>query len=213
MALKAKIAAASSYFESNVEPMAPPQRLITPQEQLQLQLQSQEERERSLNLIIDSDGRTIDKRTGELVQIQSRLPTLKANIQAKKRDIDSKIKKNASSQDLFASGIASTISGLSSVFTPGITAMVSQIPKEETPEAGAFFDPRLKLKTAERNKRSLKFSEQGVYVDLANKLRTKSKLQQLQKEIASISKKTGISSDSRLALIQPKRISVSVFFT
>ncbi len=89
--------------------MAPPQRLITPQEQLQLQLQSQEERERSLNLIIDSDGRTIDKRTGELVQIQSRLPTLKANIQAKKRDIDSKIKKDASSQDLFASGIASTI--------------------------------------------------------------------------------------------------------
>jgi len=190
------------------------QRQITPQEQLQLQLQSQEERDRSLNLIIDSEGRTVDKRTGEIVQIQSRLPTLKANIQAKKRDIDSKIKKNTSSQDLFASGIASTISGVSSVFTSSISAMVSQIPKEEMPESSAeskaFFDNRLKLKTAERSRRPLKFSEQGVYVDLANKLRTKSKLQQLQKDIASISKKTGISSDSRLALIQPKRVSVSI---
>jgi hypothetical protein len=36
--------------------------------------------------IIDAEGRTIDKRTGEVVQIQSRMPTLKANIKAQKRD-------------------------------------------------------------------------------------------------------------------------------
>ena len=49
------------------------------------------------------------------------------------------------------------------------------------------------------------FNEKGKYEDIGNKLRTKSKLQMLQQEIASISKKTGISSESRLALLQPKR--------
>lgn len=211
LALKAKIAAASSNLDRTLEATATVARhQLTPLEQLQVQQESQEERERSLNLIIDSEGRTIDKRTGELIQIQSRLPTLKANIQAKKRDYDSRIKKGGND---YASGIASTISGLSSVFSPSVSGLVSQIPNQampetnETPQSDLFFDPRLKLKTAERNKRKLTFTEKGVYVDIANKLRTKSKLQQLQQEIATISKKTGISSDSRLALIQPKRVS------
>jgi U4/U6 small nuclear ribonucleoprotein PRP3 len=61
-----------------------------------------------------------------------------------------------------------------------------------------------------RNKRKLVFNEKGKYEDIANKLRTKTKLTQLQQEIAAISKKTGISNDSRLALIQPKRVSVKI---
>ena len=61
------------------------------------------------------------------------------------------------------------------------------------------------MKTAVRNKRKMVFNEKGKYEDIGNKLRTKSKLQMLQQEIASISKKTGISSESRLALLQPKR--------
>ena len=61
-----------------------------------------------------------------------------------------------------------------------------------------------------RNKRKLIFNEKGKYEDIANKLRTKTKLAQLQQEIATISKKTGISNDSRLALIQPKRVSVKI---
>lgn len=206
LALKAKIAAASSNLEQSFETVQMQQKLLLPLEQMQTQQQTQEERERSLNLIIDSEGRTIDKRTGELVQIQSRLPTLKANIQAKKRDINSRFKKSA---DSIASGIASTISGVSSVFTSEKLELQPPEPSvsESTQQSELFFDPRLKLKTAERNKRKLAFNDKGVYVDLANKLRTKSKLQQLQTEIATISKKTGISSDSRLALIQPKRIS------
>jgi hypothetical protein len=108
------------------------------------------------------------------------------------------------------SGIASTVSGLSSVFSTvsGEQASRDKVSEEASAQSELFFDPRLKLKTAERNKRRLAFVDQGVYVDLANKLRAKSKLQQLQQEIATISKKTGISSDSRLALIQPKRVSV-----
>ena len=61
------------------------------------------------------------------------------------------------------------------------------------------------MKTAVRNKRKMVFNEKGKYEDIGNKLRTKSKLQMLQQEIASVSKKTGISSESRLALLQPKR--------
>ncbi len=68
----------------------------------------------------------------------------------------------------------------------------------------------LRQKTAIRNKRKLLFNDKGKYEDLANKLRTKTKLSLLQQEIAAISKKTGISNDSRLALIQPKRVTVSI---
>lgn len=210
LALKAKIAAASSNIEQNFEVAQMQQKMIAPQSQEQQQ-QTQEERDRSLNLIIDSEGRTIDRRTGELVQIQSRLPTLKANILAKKRDITSRLKRSA---DSLSSGITSTISGMSTVFTDqaGIESTIvggeKTVATDDTQaQTELFFDPRLKLKTAERNKRKLTFNDKGIYVDLANKLRTKSKLKQLQQDIASISKKTGISSDSRLALIQPKRIS------
>jgi hypothetical protein len=58
---------------------------LTP-EQIQ-NAQAAEERDRSLNLVIDAEGRTIDKRTGEVVQLQSRQPTLKANIRSKKKEI------------------------------------------------------------------------------------------------------------------------------
>ena len=58
---------------------------LTP-EQIQ-NIQAAEERDRSLNLVIDAEGRTIDKRTGEVVLIQSRQPTLKANIRSKKKEI------------------------------------------------------------------------------------------------------------------------------
>lgn len=204
MALKAKIAAASSNINQRIDSQMQFQQII-PEHNFQTPQQTAEERERSLNLIIDSEGRTIDKRTGELIQIESRLPTLKANIQAKKRDYNSRVKK---STDLFASGIASTISGMSSVFTTNSELLIEEKKEPEVQEQSElYFDPRLTLKTAERNKRKLAFAEKGVYVDFANKLRTKSKLIQLQTEIATISKKTGISSDSRLALIQPKRIS------
>lgn len=55
------------------------------------------------------------------------------------------------------------------------------------------------------------FNEKGKFEEIANKLRTKAKLHQLHQEIQTISKKTGISSDSRLALIQPKRVTTVSF--
>ena len=46
-------------------------------------------------------------------------------------------------------------------------------------------------------------------MDLGKKLRDKAKLELLKQEINKIAKKTGISSESKLALIQPKRFQVS----
>ncbi len=120
----------------------------SPIEQLQMRQQTLEERERSLNLIIDSEGRTIDKRTGEVVQLQSRMPTLKANIKAQKRDHDQREKKTT---DLFSSGIASTMSGISSVFSNKSSTTISQPPTSNVQSmtnnefaSELFFDPRLK---------------------------------------------------------------------
>jgi U4/U6 small nuclear ribonucleoprotein PRP3 len=68
------------------------------------------------------------------------------------------------------------------------------------------------MKTVVRNKRKLVFNEKGKYEDIANKLRTKAKLQVLQKEISNISKKTGIGAESRLILVQPKKALVILNF-
>ncbi|CAF0703588.1 unnamed protein product [Brachionus calyciflorus] len=201
IALKAKIAASVANAQvknilDNVPVSIPtsfPDQLIQRQHTL-------EERDRSLNLIIDSEGRTIDKRTGEVVLLQSRMPTLKANIKTQKRDYRTAMGGDKSE---YASGIASTISGVSSVFQAKVVP--EKKPEGEKEVSEAFFDNRLKIKTAERNKRKLVFNEKGKYLDIANKLRAKSKLVLLQKEIASISKKTGISNESKLALIQPKK--------
>lgn len=204
MALKARIAAsvanvqAKNYFENT--PITMPRTLP---EQLMQRQQNMEERDRSLNLIIDSEGRTIDKRTGEVVLMQTPLPTLKANIKTQKRDYRTAM---GGDKKEYTSGLASTISGVS-------TAMDAKLGdkrlegEKETPET--FYDSRLKFKMKERTKRKLVFNEKGKYLDIANKLRAKSKLLLLQKEIASISKKTGISNESKLALIQPKRTTVS----
>ena len=97
--------------------------------------QAAEERDRSLNLVIDSEGRTIDKRTGEIVPIQSRMPTLKANIRTTKKKeplkpIDIKEEKPAEEEP------------------KPFQFTKNMVPLEETKpadEASAFFDNRLKL--------------------------------------------------------------------
>ncbi len=121
---------------------------VVPQvlEQQQQRQQTIEERERSLNLIIDSEGRTIDKRTGEVVQLQSRMPTLKANIKAQKRDYRTAM--SGDKRGDAASGIATTMSGFSSVFT-GISTVIEEKAQPVAPPvtegvSELFFDPRLK---------------------------------------------------------------------
>ena len=122
MALKAKLAAsvASAEVQSMLDKTKATEKVqLSLQEQLVQRQVSAQERELSLNLIIDSEGRTVDKRTGQVVQIQSRVPTIKANIKTQKRDHKGP---GGDKNDLFASGIASTISmssGVMSVYPGG----------------------------------------------------------------------------------------------
>jgi hypothetical protein len=45
-----------------------------------------EDRDRPVHVTIDKEGRTIDSMTGEVLQIPSRMPTLKANLRVQKKD-------------------------------------------------------------------------------------------------------------------------------
>ncbi|KAL9976635.1 hypothetical protein ACROYT_G013957 [Oculina patagonica] len=118
-------------------------------------------------LILDESGRTVDA-AGRAIQLTSRMPTLKANIRAKKAE-QFKIEK----------------------------------PPEDLNES-KYFDPRVGIKAAQRSKRGFKFHEKGKFQQIAQRIRAKTQLDKLQKEIAAAAKKTGISSATKLALITPK---------
>ncbi|KAK3742737.1 hypothetical protein QZH41_018948 [Actinostola sp. cb2023] len=119
-------------------------------------------------LILDDKGRTVDS-SGKAVQLSSRMPTLKANIRAKKRE---QFKVEKPSEDL----------------------------TERT-----YFDSRVAIPSATRNKRTFKFHEKGKFQEIAQRIRAKTQLEKLQKQIAAVAKKTGISSATKLALIAPTK--------
>lgn len=78
--------------------------------------------------------------------------------------------------------------------------------KPEIEEEGVkFFDDRITVKPAVRNKRALRFHEPGKFQQMAERLRMKAQLEKLQNEISQIARKTGISSATKLALIAPKQ--------
>lgn len=125
-------------------------------------------------LILDAEGRTVDK-SGRAINIPTLLPTLKANIRAKKRE-------NFKTQ---------------------------MTEKQEEFNEAKFFDERITLKPALRNKRALRFHEPEKFIKMAEKMRMKAQLEKLQNEISQIARKTGISSATKLALIAPKQDSHS----
>ena len=117
-------------------------------------------------LILDHEGRTVDI-TGKEVQLVHRMPTLKANIRAQKRE------------------------------------QFKLTTQERTHDEAhsKFYDPRVETKPTVRTKRSFKFHEPGTFEHLAQKIRTKAKLEVLQKEIAQAAMRTGVSSAARLAVL------------
>jgi U4/U6 small nuclear ribonucleoprotein PRP3 len=139
--------------------------------QKQAQAQAQQAQSKPTPLILDEQGRTIDAKTGETIQLQQHMPTLKANIRAKRRE--------------------------------QFKAVQDKAP--EVISESKFFDPRVGEKAAVRTKRGFRFHDEGKFVGLASKLRTKALLEKLQNEIASAAKKTGIASAAKLATIQPKK--------
>lgn len=91
-------------------------------------------------LILDDAGRTVDA-TGKAIQLTQRMPTLKANIRAKRRQ-EFKITQQEKPQD--------TVS-----------------------DSSKFFDPRVTLLPAVRQKKGFKFHEKGKFLQVAQRVRAK----------------------------------------
>ncbi|NXR74054.1 PRPF3 protein, partial [Pycnonotus jocosus] len=75
----------------------------------------------------------------------------------------------------------------------------------ENMESNTYFDPRVSITPAQRQKRTFKFHEKGKFEKIAQRLRTKAQLEKLQAEISQAARKTGIHTSTKLALITPKK--------
>ncbi|XP_034482357.1 U4/U6 small nuclear ribonucleoprotein Prp3 [Drosophila innubila] len=142
---------------------------------------AQQQQERPKPLILDEEGRTVDK-SGRAINIPTVTPTLKANIRAKKREV---FQRQTTGPEGSGGNSGSTSTGQD--------------------DAIKYFDDRIALKPTVRNKRTLRFHEPGKFQQLAERMRMKSQLERLQNEISQIARKTGISSATKLALIAPKQ--------
>ncbi|KAF7261469.1 hypothetical protein EG68_01179 [Paragonimus skrjabini miyazakii] len=128
------------------------------------------------NVIFDEEGKTIDATTGEEIQLTHYTPTLKANLRARRAQ----------------------------QFKEVLQTNAQKKPQKNL-TASPYFDPRLSLKAARRPRKQLTFYEPGKFIQLAQRIRTKYQLQQLQESVAQAVKRTGIASAAKLSTIQPKR--------
>ena len=71
----------------------------------------------------------------------------------------------------------------------------------------------LRIKGATRQPKAMKFNESGKYIQLAQKQRAHSKLEELQKQIAATAKKTGISTVAKRVMLSDNNLSVSTIIT
>ena len=83
-------------------------------------------------------------------------------------------------------------------------AQLHERPPEEISETG-FFDQRVSVKPAARSGRRFTFHDKGKFEQQANRLRTQARLERLQSEIAQTSKRTGIASAAKLAVISTRK--------
>ena len=129
-------------------------------------------------LVLDDEGQTVNAQTGEKLALTPRMPTLKANIRAKKHE---EFKQLLS------------------------TSMSKKDSSDSKPEASVHFDPRVDLKPSIRQpRRNFKFHEPGKFETMAKKIKMKAQLDKLHGEISEAAKRTGIQAAVKLALVQPK---------
>ncbi|CAF4180883.1 unnamed protein product, partial [Rotaria magnacalcarata] len=140
-----------------------------------------EDRDRPVHVTIDREGRTIDSMTGEVLQLPSRVPTLKANLRVQKKEV---IKQETPKSKLAKETV---------IEHPGLDA------------SAVHFDARIGTHAASRNSRPLVFNKKGKYEEIANRQRAKAKLERLQQEISQIAKRTGIAVENQVTIIQPKK--------
>ncbi|CAF0894597.1 unnamed protein product [Adineta steineri] len=139
-----------------------------------------EPRERPVNVTIDREGRTIDTITGEVLQIPSLTPTLKANLRAQKKDIKQEQPKLKPAKE-------------AAIEYPGLD------------DSAEYHDGRLAVRPATRNRRDFKFNVKGKYEELANRQRARAKLEKLQESINQSSKRAGLAVGNKVTIIQPKK--------
>ncbi|XP_063674814.1 U4/U6 small nuclear ribonucleoprotein Prp3-like [Bolinopsis microptera] len=80
-------------------------------------------------------------------------------------------------------------------------------PDDNLTVTNPYFDPRMRIKGATRQPKAMKFNESGKYIQLAQKQRAHSKLEELQKQIAATAKKTGISTVAKRVMLSDNNLS------
>ena len=130
--------------------------------------------DRPTPVILDSRGRTVDA-AGQEITLSHHVPTLKANLREKKsKELKEHFKETQ-----------------------------QQGPAGQIQES-KFFDPRMGQKPAARLRRGFKFNDPGKFQMEGQQLRMKAQLEKLQAGIATIARKTGITSATQLAKLVPK---------
>ena len=66
----------------------------------------------------------------------------------------------------------------------------------------------LRIKGATRQPKAMKFNEAGKFIQLAQKQRAQSKLEELQRQIAATAKKTGISTVAKRVMLTDDNLAV-----
>jgi len=166
-ALQARI---NRNMEKMVGPIAPPPEKMT---EIEAAGPGPGMMDRPSALILDDKGRAVDA-AGQQITLTQHVPTLKANLRAKKREeVVSKDKEFAAQQSFEDQA----------KFFDGRVAI-----------KGASRQPRA----------SFNFVEPGQYQREGQRVRMKAQLERLQAEISTISRKTGITSAIQLAKLVPK---------
>eukprot|EP00126_Sphaerothecum_destruens_P005316 Sdes_comp18694_c0_seq1m8986 len=128
------------------------------------------------SIIINEMGKVVDS-SGKEVFIPKLQPSVKANMRVKK----TKMSSDSSKQQNFTA-------------------------EEDEEKANPYFDARLSAGgKSDRCKKAFQFVEPGKYINIAQKLRAQNQLEKLQQDIAAATKKSGISSVTKLALLSTNK--------
>ncbi|KAB1260870.1 U4/U6 small nuclear ribonucleoprotein Prp3 [Camelus dromedarius] len=138
-------------------------------------------------LILDEQGRTVDA-TGKEIELTHRMPTLKANIRAVKREQFKQQLKEKPSEDMESN----------TFFDP----RVSIAPSQRQRRTFKFHDKGKFEKIAQRLRTKIEVVIKFHFCMFAA---GEAQLEKLQAEISQAARKTGIHTSTRLALIAPKK--------
>ena len=161
---------------------------------------------------IDEHGRVVDS-SGRALEIPKIQPIFKANARARSqrqnqhqnsKQLSNRIGESSLFGNDQSSGYASalpsaTATGIESIIPEGI---------ESTAGLNPYFDERLQSQSIgigagsrATGRKTFQFNPQGKYTEKANKLRAQNQLAKLKEDIAAATKKSGISSATKLALL------------